>query len=245
MRVNIKGRVLRAARRAKRLTVDETATKAGVSPRTIHTHEGRDVSSIEVANAEALATVVGLDVAALLVADDAPTAGAPAASAPVAGAPAAGEIPPPRVQRAPSRLDALAAREPASDGRTIDARKLKQLLTAFATFENERFLVEGRVDEHRAITKAEARLLGTKAGLGGRFHVMRPVVDAEELGITVHTTRGDDTRALMAARGKSAKLEVRVVVAAEEEPDGFVFFLGAAPSPWALAVVELVAVDER
>lgn len=240
MRIKINGRALRAAREKKRLTVGKASTEAGVSRRAIYTHEGRDESSIEMANAEALAEVYGIDLTTILLDHDSATTPNPPPTAP----PATDAIPPPRVQRAPSRLDALASREPPSrDARIIDARRLKQLLTAFATFENDRFTVEGRIDEHRAISKAEARLLGTIAGRGGRFHVMRPVVGAEELGITVHTTRGEDTRALMAARGKNVKLEVRVHVAPHDQEDGFVFFLGEAPSPWALVVEEIVTVD--
>lgn len=227
MHVFVNGERLRARRLARRTTVDKLAERAGVSARTLHTLEKSARVRSTVVTAESLAGALEMEEGALLVRDDDEDASADA-------------IPPPRVKRAPSRLDALAAREPPTPPSDtpppMTARAMKRLLTAFAIYEGERYIVDGRLDDHRALTKAEARLLGTKVGVGGRFHVMRVVVGTEELGITVHTTRAADTRALLARKGKPVRLEVRVLVAPDDEVDGFVFFRSPTLTPWALVV---------
>ncbi len=209
------------------MTVEKLAGRAGVSARTVYTLEKSARARSSVVTAESLEGALEMENGALLVHDAADEASVDA-------------IPPPRVKRAPSRLDALAAREPPAPPSDttppMTARAMKRLLTAFAIYEGERYVVDGRLDEHRALTKVEARLLGTKVGVGGRFHVMRVVVGTEELGITVHTMRAAETRALLAKKGKPVRLEVRVVVAPDDEVDGFVFFLSPTLTPWALVV---------
>ncbi len=247
MRVFVNGELLRAKRIAKRWTLETLARKAGVSARTVQNVETSARSRATLVTAELLAQALGMETDALFVNDNnAEPSDAPREAAAAAGVVASPDaIPPPRAKRAPSRLDALAAREPpvpdspaATNGALVPvtARRLQDLLTGFAMYEGDRYIVEGRVDAQRALTKTEARLLGTKVGIGGRFHIMRPVVGTEELGITVHTMRAADTRALLAKKNETVRLEVRVVVPSHDDDDGFVFFLSPTPSPWALVV---------
>jgi transcriptional regulator with XRE-family HTH domain len=119
---------------------------------------------------------------------------------------------------------------------SLGAALFHAIATAFATYEGSRFAVAGRVDTHHPISRGEARILGTRLGVGARFHVEVPVAPGRALGVTVHTRDATQTRELLAREGADVTLVVRVVVAPEEEEEGFFFFMAKKSKPWALVV---------
>lgn len=122
----------------------------------------------------------------------------------------------------------------------VGAKVLQDLLSGYAAYEGDRFVVRGDIEAYRALRPAEAAALGTRPGVGARFHVVRELAAGSPIGVTVWTRTAADTRRMHGlAADAEAKLVVRVVVAPEDEAP-FAVFLREAPVPWSLVVEDVI-----
>jgi hypothetical protein len=238
-------------------TLDHLEKISGVSLRTLRDLESEDRTA-RIATIECLAKAYGVEPRDLArpvhgAADPKPrrraSAPPPAPAAPVP-VPAYGVTQLPKQTRLEQLVVLERALEPMAPLTTrgvnvppLDAKKYQDIFTAYAPHEGGVFYVTGRVDLQRGISREEAALLGTRSGVGARFHFVRDVAPGHEIGMTVHTARGEDTVALQEALGAQATAVVRVVLAPEEtvtRGEGFTFFMSERPRPWALRVEHVV-----
>jgi hypothetical protein len=232
-------------------TLDHLEKVSGVSLRTLRDLEAEDRSA-RLTTIDCLAKAFGVEPREIAR----PSSGAAEpkprrrASAPPPPPPAYGVTQLPK----PSRLEQLVTLEmgleplPAITTHglivpALDAKKYQDIFTAYAPHEGTLSYVTGRVDLQRGISREEAALLGTRSGVGARFHFVREIAPGHEIGMTVHTAWAEDTLALQEALGGHATVVVRVVLAPEETVtlgEGFSFFMSERPRPWALRVEHFV-----
>ena len=127
------------------------------------------------------------------------------------------------------------------EAETLTAKRLQDVFTAYALHDGALFLLEGRVDGMRGIAPDEAKLLGSRGGVAARFHVLKPVVPGQSVGVTVHTAERAHTTKLQALYGERARLLVRVKVVPGEPRDdgpGFSSFITRLTTkrPWTFVV---------
>lgn len=221
---------LRALRRKKAWTAEQAAKMSGVSTRAIYRYEARD-TRVHIGTVRALAKAYGKkpeDIGRPIVDEDA--------------MPSATLAPMSRLAKKVHKERAAAAPKPplVADGEEIawlTAKRLHDVFTAHAMFAEQRFAIAGRVEAQHRLTDAEASALGTRPGMGARFHVAMPIADGEDLGVTVHAVDSDHVRALLDLAGGAVTLVARVHVA---ESAGFAIFMSKKPRPWTLVVTRLV-----
>lgn len=248
--VRIDGPLVRARRTERGMTKAALASMAGISERALTNIElGRSPGSPE--SARTLATALDLPLDAVLVrasteprraADATPIDAAPNGVAP---RPAA-KLP------AHTRLDFLADLErahgidppPVRVGReSIDVLTATRLQCAFAThalFDGHRYVVEGLVDQMRALKAEEAAATGAKVGVGARFHLVRDVVPGEPIGVTVHVTTGPLAAALQAQMKREVRLVVRLVVVSRDDARTISVFVSQRKRAWGLVVERVI-----
>jgi transcriptional regulator with XRE-family HTH domain len=223
---------LRAARQAKRWTVEALAARAGVSDRTIRKLEAAD-SRVRPDTLDCLAKALGVDAMHLLTTDDTKARTA------LAGPRLA---PSPRGAR--TRLEALREREranapaPRKHGAPalLTADDLERLYTAFLVHEGAQFSLRGRVEQRTAATRAETAALGAVWGTAARFRFEHILASGDPVVLTPYTRTKETTLALLdAVDGREVSARVIVVVAAEgAEP--FTSYLSGTPRGWGLVV---------
>ena len=218
----ISGSAVRAARVAKAWTVLELAEKAGIAERRLRTIETQS-PAVSAEMLRLLAQTLGMNHGELLASSPAET---PSAAVAVA------TVEPPRGgPPAESELEAIVAREQrmgprptvrwGDEGETMQvlgAKQVQDVLTAYALHAGARWFVRGRVDRQRGIPSVSERVaLGASPGTAGRFLVMVPVAERDEIYVTVHTREGARTKRMQAAVGGEIGMVIEVVVAGEGE----------------------------
>jgi transcriptional regulator with XRE-family HTH domain len=249
---------LSRARLDQLLSQEQLAKKAGVSVRSIQGYERRE-QRVKLATLQFLAKALAVevrDIAILRTASGAAkkvTPGRASGSPPAPEAPAAApSVLPPRTQLetlvdleraaniAPVQIDT-----PRGPLETLTAKRLQDVLTAYALHDGARFSLTGKVDGMRGIAPAEATLLGSRGGVAARFHIVKEVVPGQPVGVTVHTAERAHTDALQKHYGSAVTLELRVVLVPGEPRDdgpGFSSFITRLTTkrPWTFVVEEVV-----
>jgi transcriptional regulator with XRE-family HTH domain len=97
----------------------------------------------------------------------------------------------------------------------LSSELLWECHTHFGAFEKQRFIVLGRVEQHRPLSHAAATLLRTSTGVGARFQLGRDIAYGAPLMVTVITTSSEETRQLLdiARADEAAAVVARVHVA--------------------------------
>jgi transcriptional regulator with XRE-family HTH domain len=247
---------LRRLRERLAWSAELLAAKTGVSDRAIRAIESaHPPKTVRASTVAALAKALGStpEVLATWVS----TLSAAAALPP---APPAPPVPPPSAASAGLPSSTLAQRArlerqlggharrvstPTGDYPLLGPDRLNRLYTHFLDYEDERFAVVGRIEDHRGMPEPAATVLAATMGRGARFLMTRAVTAAVPFYATVFTVDGKHTRRLMRHYDDetTATVIVRVVVA---EPKGewkgfFIFEKTPRPWPWALRVEEVVA----
>ena len=248
-------------RMARMMTIHDLAEKSGVADRTIADIE-RGTSRARPETIRCIAKALGVSPEGLLATDatspatrdvareptheptHAPTASTEAA--PVDPPHPRSAIPSPKLH-ARTRLDALAdlqraqkiAPPPVAVGNTkarvdvLTPVRMQDLFARHAAFDGARFVVDGNVDQQRALSAAEARALGAKVGVGARYHVIAEIVPGEPLGVTVHATDAKLAGALQAKVGESVRVVVTVRVVGKNDARVVSLFASARKRAWA------------
>jgi transcriptional regulator with XRE-family HTH domain len=250
----VDGQKLAARRIARGMTCAALAGRAGISVRTLGRYEragGETLAEIALLRCVAKA----LHVAVEAIATPAPGAAVPPTLAD--GSPNPYALSPERARLvATTQLEnivALEARLPPPKpiehrGDTfmvLTARTLQNVLSAFATYEGERFAVKGVAAKQRGASVTEAKMIGSRHGVAVRFLLVREISDGVDIKVTVHTTRARDTRFLQKALEEERETcaFVRVVLAPEDVVNaekGFEAFLSPKPLPWGFVVEAVV-----
>jgi transcriptional regulator with XRE-family HTH domain len=79
----------------------------------------------------------------------------------------------------------------------LDAERLSECHTQFGAYENHRFLVVGRIEQHKALSYAAAKILKTETGIGARFELGREIAYDVPLIVGVITTTAEHTLGLL------------------------------------------------
>jgi transcriptional regulator with XRE-family HTH domain len=243
------------ARQALLISQDELATKSGVSVRSIRAYERKE-ERVRFETLQCLAKALSVDVKAIarLRAEE---RGTDAKSAPQPASPPSTSVLPPRTQletlvdlehAAGIRPPPLAT--PRGPAEVLTAKRLQDVLTAYALHEGARFSLTGRVKSMRGIAPDEAKLLGSKGGVAARFHVLKDVVPGEVVGVTVHTAERAHTERLQKLYESEVTLTVRVVLVPGEPRDdgpGFSSFITrlAVKRPWTFLVEDVAEAETK
>jgi transcriptional regulator with XRE-family HTH domain len=207
---------LRAARRARGLTLEKLYDLSGVGRRTLQRWEARDTAG-QPDLVQFVAAALKIEVSDLVVpsTDQTPRGKRPTAAEPPAV--------PVSVVPERERLHELArieATEPAPRRRKdrvpwLTARDLHAMYSAFALRDGETFAFSGTLSREGAASAEEAKVVGAKPGTVACFVIERPV-GQHQLAITVLTKSAASTRKLEAhVDGEALTLLVRVLVAEE------------------------------
>jgi len=232
----VDGKRIKALRKARAWTQEKLANRAGLGVHTVIDAENgkRDPRGETV---KLIAAALDASIESLFIDENDAKRSAP---------PAAPPPEPPALLAPPTKLKTLVVLErdlpaladhptPSGPIPMLRATLFQSVTTAWATYEDARFCVAGHVETHDPISREEARELQTRRGVGARFHIVVPIAPGHALGVTVVTRDEEQTRALLAREGKSAKIVVRVVIAADDE-EPFVFFLAKGGKAWTLVV---------
>jgi transcriptional regulator with XRE-family HTH domain len=243
------GRALRALREKRGWTLDELASKSGVSDRQIRAIESPNPpATIQMRTIRDLSGALKCEREAIADWVDARPTGAPAHAAPEV----ASKLPPASTLARRAAAERKAKIRPrhvaAADGAAVEVLgfdRLYEVDAAFAAFSENggaRFAVEGTVAEHRAIPRYVEPVLDVQSGVGAQFLIVRKVA-REPLYVSVFTRSVEHTRRLIEAEraGQPVVVIARVAVA---RPRGewkgfFIFEKQPKPHPWALVVDEV------
>ncbi len=249
----MKSRALREARLGRIWTQERLAKVAGVGVRTVREYENGDPIG-RIATIEFLAKALGLAPGGIArPAEDDDDPAKTTRSSPPSKSTSAPPPPAPGITQLPkaSRLEELVALERKhprpplrgtewGDLPPLGAKLYQDVFTAFRIHEGERAYVVARVEAQRGLTAHEAAILGTKVGVGARFHLVGEVAPEHLMGVTVHTTRVADTKRLQESLGDNARVVVRVLVVGDELVEKKIglafFFVPETPRPWGLVV---------
>ena len=246
---------LARARLAQLLGQEQLAKKSGVSVRSIRRYEGSELR-VKLDTLQCLAKALSVEVRDIAVLRSNAT---PSAKSPAAGSSAARELSPPAppsVLPPRTQLETLVDVERAAGiaplhvetalgvVETLTAKRLQDVLTAYALHDGARFSLSGKVDGMRGIAPAEATLLGSRGGVAARFHIVKEVVPGQPVGVTVHTAERAHTDALQKHYGGAVTLQLRVVIVPGEPRDdgpGFSSFITRLTTkrPWTFVVEEV------
>jgi transcriptional regulator with XRE-family HTH domain len=242
------------ARLHQLLKQEDLAQKANVSVRGIRSYERKEQRvQLDTLTFLAEALKVSVKDIAVLRPSSSPSA-PPAAAAKPPEAPFS-PLPPRTPLETLVDLERDAGIEPSSvktahgPAETLTAKRLQDVLTAYALHDGDRFVLTGKVDGMRGIAPDEARLLGSRGGVAARFHFVKEVVPGKPVGVTVHCAERAHTKLLQALYGKLATVVVRVVLVPGEPRDdgpGFTSFITriAFKRPWTFVVEEASAYEE-
>jgi transcriptional regulator with XRE-family HTH domain len=248
-------RKLSRARVDQLLTQDQLSKKSGVSLRSIQGYERKE-QRVRIETLNLLAKTLEIQVREIATLR---TAGGDDSHFP--SPPTKPGIPAPAVLLPRTQLETLVDLEraagiapapverPGGTFEPLTAKRLQDVLTAYALHEGARFCLSGRVDGMRGLPPDEATLLGSRGGVAARFHILKEVVPGKPVGVTVHTARKEETERLQQRYGADVMLFLRVLVVPGEPRDdgpGFSSFITriAAKRPWTF-VVDEVAEAER
>jgi transcriptional regulator with XRE-family HTH domain len=244
----VDGAKVRALRMALMMTLEELARKSGVSDRSIAAIERGD-SGARPETIRCLAKALGVAPEELLV-RDAPTV-TPAPTAASAPTPSESGLPPPKIA-ARTNLDRLAdltrkrniAPAPVVVGKArVDVLippRMQEIFARHVAFDGKRFVVDGVVERPRALSLEEARALGTKVGVGARYHVLAEIAPGIELSVTAHATNAKLAAALEAKTGQRARIVVTVRVVGKNDARVISLFASTRKRAWAFVVTEVL-----
>jgi transcriptional regulator with XRE-family HTH domain len=239
------GQRLRGLRELRGWTLDDLASRSGVSDRQIRAIESsRPPATIQLRTLRDLCGALKCereDIAKWIEAEP---------RAPKEVAAVADKLPPASTlarRAALERKARIRARTVQSaDGSSVEIvgfDRLYELQAAFGEHEGRRWAVEGKIAEHRGLPPYVEPILDVQTGIGAQFLVVRKVA-REPLYVSVFTRSVEHTRRLIEAERQSQSIcaLARVVVA---RPKGewkgfFIFEKRPKPHPWALVVDELV-----
>jgi transcriptional regulator with XRE-family HTH domain len=241
---------LERARLAQLLNQEQLAKKSGVSVRSIRGYEQSE-QRVKLATLQFLAKALDVDVRdiAALRTEGGDPSKKRASAPPPEPAPS---VLPPRTQletlvdlERAAGIVATTLKTPRGDAETLTAKLLQDILTAYALYDDRRFLLDGKITGMRGIAHDEAKLLGSRNGVAARFHVAKEVVPGQPFGVTVHAAKAEHTKALQAHYGgeTSVRLHLRVVLVPGEPRDdgpGFSSFITRLTTkrPWTFLVEE-------
>ncbi len=243
---------LSRARLHNLLSREELAEKSGVSLRSIQAYEVKE-QRVRLESLQCLAKALSVevrDIAAVRAAAGAKSAKAmsdkdvPAAATP--------SVLPPRTPletlvdlEHDAGIEASHVDTARGRAETLTAKRLQDVLTAYALYDGARFRLTGKVDGMRGLPPDEAALLGSRGGVAARFHIVKDVVPGQPVGVTVHAAAAEHTQALQASyRAGEVKLVLRVVLVEGEPRDdgpGFSSFITRLTTkrPWTFLVEEV------
>jgi transcriptional regulator with XRE-family HTH domain len=235
---------LRALRELRGWTLEELASRSGVSDRQIRAIESsRPPATIQLRTLRDLSGALKCqheDVAQWFEAD---------ARVPVEVSPVAHKLPPASTLAQRAALERKARIRPrlidSSTGKVevIGFDRLYELDAAFGDHEGQKWAVEGKITEHRGLPPYVEPILDVKTGIGAQFLVVRKVA-REPLYVSVFTRSGEHTKRLIEAERKAHAVcaVARLVVARPkaEWKGFFIFEKRPRPHPWALVVDELL-----
>jgi transcriptional regulator with XRE-family HTH domain len=248
------GEKLAARRIARKLTVEQLAKKAGISERTQRRYESEAGVLGDIDRLGCVAKVLGVPIEAIAQPETAPEP-VPLVAREKNDSPYA---PPPERAKlvAETQLEkivALEARLPppkpvlheGAQVPVLTAREFQNVLSAFATFEGERFALTGTIVKQRGSSPFEAQTLGARYGTCTRFLFVRKLTDGADIQVTVLTAKPKETRAMQRAFAEEREVcaIARVVLVAEEAyaaGKGFDAFLSPRPLPWGFVVEAVV-----
>jgi transcriptional regulator with XRE-family HTH domain len=234
---------LSRARQAQLLNQEELAKKSGVSVRSIRAYE-RSSQPVRIETLQCLAKALSVGVKEI--------AGLRARHASASPGP----VPSPLPERTPletlvdlERTAGITAAPVATalgTAETLTAKRLQDVLTAYALHDGARFALTGKVAGMRGIAPGEAKLLGSRGGVAARFHVLKEIAPGKEFGVTVHSADRSHTGALQRLYGAHAAILVRVLLVPGEPTDdgpGFSSFITRLTTkrPWTFVVEEVRA----
>jgi transcriptional regulator with XRE-family HTH domain len=126
----------------------------------------------------------------------------------------------------------------------LGAERSLEIDAQYGAFEGQPFLVVGRVEHHKPLPPAAAKVLGAKSGVGGRFQITRALFYEIAFGASVLTATAELTRLLLEKHRQGATADVVVRVVVERPRKSWKGFVGlgsdARPVPYAFLVERLV-----
>jgi transcriptional regulator with XRE-family HTH domain len=238
---------LRRARLAQLMNIETLAKKSGVSLRSITRYENAEQRvRLDTLDCLAKALEVAVKDIARLRASGAATKSEENGAA-VSALPARTQLEALVDLELARAIDPAPVKTARGAAAVLTAKRLQDVFTAYALHDGERFFLRGTIDTQRGLPPAEAKLLGAKAGVAARFHVLKEVVPGSVVGVTVHAASEAHTKALQKLQKKEAAIVVRVVVVPGEPADdvGFSSFITKVTSkrPWTFVVEECAGAD--
>jgi transcriptional regulator with XRE-family HTH domain len=248
---------LSRARLDQLLSQEQLAKKSGVSVRSIRSYESAE-QAVRLETLQCLAkalTIEARDLGAIRAKGESararPSTAVPASAPPPL--PPGNPALPPRSQletmidlERAAGLSESPLQTPAGPVPPLTAKRLQDVFTAYALHEGQRFCLTGKVDSTRGIPSEEAKLLGGRAGVASRFHILKEVAPGRPLGVTVHASKAEHTAALLDFGHRDVTLLLRVVVVPGEptaDGPGFSSFITKTTSkrPWTFLVESVTA----
>lgn len=144
-----------------------------------------------------------------------------------------------RRMRLAEHLETPPVETPAGTFPPLTAELYAECHTQFAVYDGQRFLVVGRIEQHKPLTYASAKALDTEAGVGGRFELGRDIAYGVPFFVTVFVKTADETRRLLhlVRDDRTAAVVVRVLAQPPKGHwKGFPSLREAEPVPFALVV---------
>jgi transcriptional regulator with XRE-family HTH domain len=253
---------LSRARVAQLLSQEQLAKKSGISVRSIRRYEATPMR-VKLDTLQCLAKTLAVEVRDIAALRTNGVPSAKQAAARSASSSSSREAPaalPPSVLPPRTQLETLVDLERAANitaahvdtargpVETLTAKRLQDVLTAYALHDGARFALSGKVDGMRGIAPAEATLLGSRGGVAARFHIVKEVVPGQPVGVTVHTAERAHTDALQKHYGGAVTLQLRVLIVPGEPRDdgpGFSSFITRLTTkrPWTFVVEDVVPDD--
>ncbi len=241
---------LTARRIARGMTSSELAKRAGISTRSVGRYESGASKLAQMESLRCLARALLVTVEAIAHPADEVTSVVPP---PPDGTPNPYAPLPERARLlATTQLESIVALEatlphapPVTyEGAAVpvlNARRLQNVFSAFATYEAERFAIIGVIGKQRGASPAEAKMIGSRHGVAVRFLLVRAITDGVDIKVTVHTAKARETRLLQKAHEDEREVTVivKVALAPDEvvkEQAGFEFFMSPKPLPWGFVV---------
>jgi transcriptional regulator with XRE-family HTH domain len=126
----------------------------------------------------------------------------------------------------------------------LGAERAIECHTQYGAFDGERFLVTGMVDQHKPMPIEAAKLLGTQAGMGGRFQIGRLLFYGALFQVTVFCPTAELTRQLINVHRDREQTNVLVRFMVARSKGRWKGFVGlekdARPMPYGLIVEKIL-----
>jgi transcriptional regulator with XRE-family HTH domain len=235
----ILGKRLKRERVRAGFSFEQLAARAGISERSIRRYEARDTSTRK-EQVVALAKALGIAAEELGKPSEAPAV----LSATRTNRELLDRHFPKRSElerRVALEADSYAVRGLPLPENELTAKRLQDIFTVYVGYAGRRFLLTGLVDRQRGLSVQEGESIGSKSGVGARFHVVKLVAPNEPIGVTVYTRAIEDSLAFQDRFNGEVSVEVSVVVREIENGfPGFSFFGGESKRPWMFVVERIV-----